>query len=74
GSGQETSLNELIRLIGELTGKTLRTQHAASKSDVLSNVLDCTRAREVLGWEAKVQLRQGIMALLERTYVRHDSP
>jgi UDP-glucose 4-epimerase len=72
GSGEKTSLNELIRLVGELTGKRLRTRHTASKSNVQSNVLDCTKAREVLGWEATVPLRQGIMELLERTHVRHD--
>jgi UDP-glucose 4-epimerase len=72
GSGKKTSLNDLIRLVGDLTGKRLRTRYTVSKSDVKSNVLDCSKAREVLGWEAMVPLRQGVMDLLDKTHVHHD--
>lgn len=71
GSGERTSLRDLIALLERLTGHKLRTVHSPSKIDVKSNVLDCSRAREMLGWEAQVPLEAGLAKLVERMNVHH---
>lgn len=60
GSGIGVALNDLIALIGKTLGLTLRTHHVRAVHDVQSNVLCCRRAREVLGWQAKIPLQEGL--------------
>lgn len=71
GSGERTSLLDLIALLERLTGHELRTVYSPSKLDVKSNVLDCSRAREMLGWEAQVPVEAGLAKLVERMNVHH---
>lgn len=71
GSGKRTSLQDLIKILTELTGHKLRTASSPSRIDVQSNVLDCSRAREILGWEAKMSLEDGLAKLVERMNVHH---
>ncbi len=71
GSGDRTSLLDLIAVLTRLTGHELRTVYSPSKIDVKSNVLDASRAREKLGWEAKVSLEDGLAKLVERMNVHH---
>ena len=68
GSGREISIGDLARLIGTLMGKDIvvstdparvRPEH----SEVQRLLADNTLAREILHWEPKVSLEQG----LERT-------
>lgn len=66
GSGQRTSLNEIIRLLGGLLGSDLKTSFVASQNEVHSNVLCCDLARDLLGWQAKVSLQDGLKAMLKR--------
>lgn len=64
GAGRGKSLNELLDVIEGLMGKPLQRRYApARKFDVPVNVLDTTRARDVLKWEAHTSLEEG----LERT-------
>jgi UDP-glucose 4-epimerase len=60
GSGTGITLNDLIRQIGQRLGQTLRTQHVRAVHDVQSNVLCCDRARDVLGWQARISLQDGL--------------
>jgi nucleoside-diphosphate-sugar epimerase len=63
--GERTSLNQLIRCIGELAGKSLDPEHRAPRAgDVRDSLADVTAARELLGYEPSVDLREG----LGRTY------
>lgn len=71
GNGEGTSLLDLIAVLKRLTGHELRAVYSPSKVDVKSNVLDCGRARELLGWEAKVELENGLTKLVERINVHH---
>ena len=73
GSGERTSLVDLIAVLTKLTGHELRAVYSPSKIDVKSNVLDCSRAREMLGWEAKVPLEEGLEKLVERINVHHHA-
>ena len=71
GSGDRTSLLGLIAVLTRLTGHELSTVYSPSKIDVKSNVLDCSRAREMLGWEAKMPLEDGLAKLVERMNVHN---
>jgi UDP-glucose 4-epimerase len=65
GSGTGTSLNQLIDAIAAVAGRRPAVEHApARRFDLPANVLDCTLARRVLGWQARTPLAEG----LRRTY------
>lgn len=66
GSGEGTTLTALIKLIGGLLNRPLRTRHVPSVHDVQSNVLCPRRAWEVLGWRAAVTLPVGVDRYLAR--------
>jgi len=61
GSGQGTSLNELIAAISRATGKeVVRTYLPARSFDVPASVLCTERARRALAWRPEVPLLEGI--------------
>ena len=59
GSGQGLSLNEILAAIEKLLGRPVaRTYEHGRKFDVPVNVLDISRARELLGWQPSVDFRR----------------
>ena len=63
--GERTSLNELVRYIGDLSGTRLEADHRAPRAgDIRDSVADVRTARELLGYEPAIDLRTG----LKRTY------
>ncbi len=63
--GERTSLNQLVRCVGELAGRRLDPDHRAPRpGDVRDSLADVTAARELLRYEPAVDLREG----LKRTY------
>jgi len=65
GTGRETSILELCRLLLRLTGKRVEPVHAEPRmGDVRRSVADVRRAKEVLGFEARVTLEEGLERLL----------
>ena len=65
GSGRPCSLNRLLELLGEVTGRPVAVDYQPARAcDVPVNYLDCGRAARVLDWEPRVSLRDG----LERTW------
>jgi nucleoside-diphosphate-sugar epimerase len=65
GSDRMVTINELVDIIAKIAGKTIRKRYDLSKPQgVRGRNSDNTRAREVLGWEPKVSLEEG----LEKTY------
>jgi nucleoside-diphosphate-sugar epimerase len=64
--GEATSLNQLLDHIGEISGKPVEPTHAEPKpGDLKRSLADITRARNSLGYEPAVDLREG----LQRTCV-----
>ena len=64
GSGSGLSLNELIRLIEQVTKKTIDVHYKSSrKYDVPTNVLSIERANSHLSWSPSVSPREGITRL-----------
>jgi UDP-glucuronate 4-epimerase len=65
GSGNETSLNEVIALCERLSGRTLdRRSEPAAAGDVRVTSADITRARTELGWSPRTALEDGLAAQL----------
>jgi UDP-glucose 4-epimerase len=61
GTGRETSIRTIFNEMAEVAGYTQQPQFApARKGDVARIVLDPTKAREKLGWEAKMPLWTGL--------------
>lgn len=65
GTGREVSISELVKEIGGILGKELDIQVdpqrlRPERSEVGRLVADPSRAKQTLGWEAKVSLEQGI--------------
>jgi UDP-N-acetylglucosamine/UDP-N-acetyl-alpha-D-glucosaminouronate 4-epimerase len=71
-TGRATSVNELADTIGSILGTTVeRELNPARTGDIRDSYADVTRARELLGWEARIGLEDGLRiaaeAFLERT-------
>jgi len=75
GSGRQTSINELARLVVEVAGggRPCPILHEAMRPGELRSVeVDITRAREILGWQPRISFEQGLAATAEwaaRSYV-----
>jgi nucleoside-diphosphate-sugar epimerase len=63
--GERTSLNQLLHYIGELAGASLEPEYRPGRlGDVRDSLADIRAARELLDYEPKVDIREG----LRRTY------
>ncbi len=61
GTGQGTSVNELYDLLREITGFQGAATHCPERAGELRRIfLDVSKAREELGWEPQVSLREGL--------------
>lgn len=66
GAGLRTTLLDLVKLVGEVTGKEVAVTHGPPRAgDVRDSLASLVRAREVLGYEPTVSLSQGIARLWE---------
>lgn len=69
GSGREISIRDLARLIGERAGLPVRVEQDASRvrpeRSEVERLLACNRkAHELLGWEPRVSLEEGLDATI----------
>jgi len=61
GTGVETSVVELARVVGAVTGRRLaREHHPPRPGDITRSCLDPTLARRVLGWTPRTDLEVGL--------------
>jgi UDP-glucose 4-epimerase len=66
GSGTETTILELYDAVAGLTGFAMRPDFAAPRTgDIVRSVLDTSKAREVIGWEAWTSLQAGLAATID---------
>ncbi len=64
GSGEGTSLNELVRLLEEELGYSLAVRYKPSRGfDVPTNVLSIDATRRCLGWSPSVSVSDGLHRL-----------
>jgi UDP-glucose 4-epimerase len=73
GTGVATSVNAVLALVGAATGTNpLPEYRAALPGEVRHNALDVSRARQVLGWQPRVGLAEGIHRVVaEQLTARH---
>ena len=65
GSGTGSSINEIIELIGNVTGKKLTVNYLEQTSaETGANIMDCTVAAETFGWAGRCSLEDGIRRML----------
>jgi UDP-glucose 4-epimerase len=65
GSGTETGINDLIRLISKVTGRDPHTLYVGSQDAGVSRMrADLTRARILLGYEPRVTLEDGLRRVI----------
>jgi UDP-glucose 4-epimerase len=61
GSGRGVSLRELISALMHILAKPIDVHYKPARDfDVRANVLDITRARNLLGWSPKISLEEGL--------------
>jgi UDP-glucose 4-epimerase len=65
GHGTSASLNELVAIVGELLGTPLEPTYSGDVVHVPPRVGDVSKPRELLGFEARVSLRDGLVTVLD---------
>lgn len=61
GTGKETDINKIFRVINKLTGNKIEEVYGPAKpGEQKSSCLDIRRAKKVLGWKPKVDLESGL--------------
>lgn len=65
--GHETiTINALVQLLEELIGRKAQVQYLPpNPADMLANWANVTKARQLLGWQPEVSLRQGATSLVD---------
>src|SRR5437764_14110665 len=66
GVGGRVSLNEVLRELGKITGKTLETKYEPPRDgDIRDSQADISQAREFLGYEPQVRFEEGLARTFE---------
>jgi UDP-glucose 4-epimerase len=66
GCGVKTSLNDLLRMLGQLTGEELHADYTDPRAgDIRESLADIGRIRAELGYEPRVSVEEGLRRLLE---------
>jgi NAD dependent epimerase/dehydratase len=70
GTGVDVSVGDLVRIVGDLLGRDLVVETDServrpAKSEVERLISDPSRARELMGWEPSVDLREGLAQTME---------
>lgn len=72
GQGTSASLNELVAIIGEILANPVEPMYAGAVASTPPRVGDVTKPRELLGFEAQVELAEGLRTVLDE--LRSASP
>jgi UDP-glucose 4-epimerase len=69
GTGRATSINSLVSILAGLCEKSwiVPVHLGPRRGDIKDSYADVTRAKETLGFQSKVELREGLQGLLETT-------
>jgi UDP-glucose 4-epimerase len=64
-AGRQTSLLDLVAVLGELCGKAPEVRFAVARDgDIRHSLADISKVRNVLGYESKADLKDGLKRLL----------
>lgn len=74
GSDRLVTINELARIIIEISGKEIEIEYDLAKPQgVRGRNADLTLARKVLGWTPKISLEEGLKRVYEWTKERYEA-
>ncbi|MBI2898079.1 MAG: SDR family oxidoreductase [Deltaproteobacteria bacterium] len=74
GGGKRISLNQLVETICQITGKTCEAVYTAPRpGDVRHSLADVGRARELIGYEPRFDVTEGLRRTVEY-FASHQSP
>jgi UDP-glucose 4-epimerase len=66
GCGEQVSLNDVLRLAGELLGVNVTAEYRPARpGDVRDSVADISLARELLGYQPEISFQQGLAYTLD---------
>jgi len=66
GGGEEIDVNQVLALLGELSGKHVHTTHGPRRAgDQRRTVADTSKAKRLLGYDPQTSVREGLRAQLE---------
>lgn len=75
GTGVETTVNELARVLNHVAGKDVAVDHAPARpGEQLRSAVKIDKAREVLGWNPQVSLEDGLRRTYEYFAQRRKAP
>lgn len=75
GTGRQTSVLDLVEALGQIAGRDFEPEMAPARHGEVQHIaLDYTRAREELGWEPKVDLREGLELTLRSVRAAAEAP
>ncbi len=73
GGHEVITINELVRIMEEKIGKKANIQYIEQhKADVMQNCANVEKAKQILNWEPKVNLDQGIANLVNWYFQERD--
>jgi UDP-glucuronate 4-epimerase len=73
GNSRSISLMELVRLIGEVTGKTIKKEYFPMQAgDVITTSADISKAQKMLDYRPATRLEDGLKVFLE--WYQQDRP
>jgi UDP-glucose 4-epimerase len=66
GTARQSTVLDLVKALGEIAGREFTAVHAPERQGEVRHIaIDFSRAREELGWEPRVDLREGLELTLE---------
>jgi UDP-glucose 4-epimerase len=66
GTGGRTSLNEVLRALGKITGKPVEAKYEPARDgDIKDSQADISQAREFLGYQPQVAFEEGLSRTFE---------
>ena len=66
GVGGRVSLNEVLRALAKITGKTLEAKHEPARDgDIRDSQADISQARNLLGYEPQISFEEGLARTFE---------
>jgi nucleoside-diphosphate-sugar epimerase len=64
--GEATDLNRVVQLVGQALGRTIEPRYEGGRAgDVKHSLADITRARTILGYQARVGFKDGLARTIE---------
>lgn len=66
GGHESITMNEMIRILETLIGRKAQVEHYPfHPADMLTNLANVGKARQLLGWDAQVNLQEGMKRLVD---------